>query len=223
MREIATMRYRPAEPRTTSAVRTSVRGLRFCPQTTAAGTPGTPCARGALRCGQTSAARASLGTPASTATSCARGAVSAILSAVLKALQVLLTVLVPLLERRILAAERQAAAAEDLAGTVRTYLGYTDPQFAELLQGRGPAVQSAEEPADEYSEHGDARDVKAERLEQLRTFWFHEHGELLDDERLVAEYERLYAEAEARQVPRVQVPQLDARFDPSQDGPGVAH
>lgn len=124
----------------------------------------------------------------------------------------LLRAVMPLLERRAAAAERQAQATEALAHAVRTYLCWHEPAFADLLAGREVPVPE-EGPPDEYSEHGAARDLQAERMEQLRAYWFAEHGELLDDERLVAEYTRLYAEASDR------VSALDAR----KDGPGVAH
>lgn len=109
--------------------------------------------------------------------------------------QVLLQALVPLLERRVLASERQAVAAEALEQTVRTYLAYSDPGFRDLLLGVAP---SDSDPVDVQADSGSARDLKYSRMEELRQLWFAQHGELLDDERLVQEYERLYTEAEQR-------------------------
>lgn len=114
---------------------------------------------------------------------------------VLEWAKVLLAALVPLLERRVLAAERQAAASEDLAETVRTYLCHSDPSYRDLVLGVPPPDQ---QPVDVYAEHGSERDLKAARMEELRSLWYVQHGELLDEERLVQEYERLYTEAEQR-------------------------
>lgn len=114
----------------------------------------------------------------------------------LKVLELLLQALLPLLERRTTAAERQAEYTERQYNLLRLWLAYQDPTFAEVLEGR----QAVEDPeaVDVYAEHGESRDLKAARLEELRALWFQQHGELLDDDRLVAEYERLYADAEAR-------------------------
>lgn len=123
----------------------------------------------------------------------------------LKALELVLRALLPLLERRAVAAERQADAAERLERLLSTYLRYSDPTFSEVLNGQGvplPSDPDADRTVD-TSEWGAARDDKTERLEALRAFWFAEHGELLDDERLVQEYDRLYAEAEQRMNPDV--------------------
>lgn len=125
----------------------------------------------------------------------------------MKVLQLLLRALVPLLERRAVAAERQAAATERLEDLLRTYLCYSDPQFRDLLAG---IIPEAVPEVDDTSDYGSARDLKAARLEQLRTLYYEQHGVTLADEALLAEYERLYEEAEAR---------LDAGVD----GTGVAH
>lgn len=113
----------------------------------------------------------------------------------LKLAQVLLEALLPLLQRRVLAAERQAAATEQLEQLHRQYLAYSDPGFRDLLLGVYPTDSDQ---VDVYAEHGSDRDLKAARMEELRQLWFAEHGELLDDERLMVEYERLYTEAEQR-------------------------
>lgn len=110
--------------------------------------------------------------------------------------ELVLQALLPLLLRRVQAAERQAEYTELQYRLLRQYLGYSDPTFAEVLEGREQAVQP-EEP-DVYAEHGDARDLKSARMEELRELWYREHGELLDDDRLVQEYDRLYHEAEDR-------------------------
>lgn len=109
--------------------------------------------------------------------------------------KVLLAALVPLLERRVLAAERQARASELLEETVRTYLCHADPSFRDVVLGVVPPDQA---PVDVYSESGTSRDLKYQRMEELRHLWYAQHGELLDDDRLLEEYERLYTEAEAR-------------------------
>lgn len=109
--------------------------------------------------------------------------------------KVLLQALVPLLERRVLAAERQAAASEALAETVRTYLCHSDPSYRDVVLGVVPPDQ---QPVDVYAESGTERDLKYARMEELKQLWYAQHGELLDEERLVQEYERLYTEAEQR-------------------------
>jgi hypothetical protein len=114
---------------------------------------------------------------------------------VLALVQVLLGALVPLLERRVLAAERQAVASEQLEELLRRYLAYSDPAFRDLLQGVFPTDSDV---PDVYAEHGSARDLKSQRMEQLAALWYEQHGERLDEERLAEEYERLYTEAEAR-------------------------
>lgn len=120
----------------------------------------------------------------------------------LKVLDLLLAAVLPLLERRTLAAERQAEYTERTYSLLRQYLGYSDPEFLQVLEGGTTAAQdAAAEPADVYAEHGLERDQKAERLEVLRTLWFANHGELLDDERLMEEYDRLYTESVERMNP----------------------
>ena len=109
--------------------------------------------------------------------------------------KVVLQALVPLLERRVLAAERQARATELLEDTVRTYLCYSDPGYRDVVLGVPPPDQ---QPVDVYAESGSARDLKYQRMEELRALWYQQHGELLDDDRLLEEYERLYTEAEQR-------------------------
>lgn len=109
-----------------------------------------------------------------------------------------LAALVPLLERRVLAAERQAAAAERTYDLLDQYLSYSDPQFLDLRRGVIPEAEDLSVPPDVQADHGDARDLKTARLEELRALWYTQHGELLDDERLVVEYERLYEDSEAR-------------------------
>lgn len=117
----------------------------------------------------------------------------------LKVLQLLLAAVLPLLERRVHAAERQAEYTERQYLLLRQYLGYSDPDFQAVLEGRTPAAaQALSDPPDVYSEEGVSRDLKSQRLEQLRALWFAEHGELLDDERLMVEYDRLYTEAQDR-------------------------
>lgn len=123
----------------------------------------------------------------------------------MKVLQLLLRALVPLLERRAVAAERQAASAERLEDLLRTYLCYSDPAFRDLLAGVVPPEENLV-----YAEHGSERDLKAARLEQLRELYRDQHGLDMDDDALMAEYERLYEEAEAR-------------MDAGTAGPGVAH
>lgn len=112
--------------------------------------------------------------------------------------KMLLEALLPLLQRRVLAAERQAAASEQQEQLLRTYLAYSDPGFRDLLLGVIPEADSV---PDVYAEHGVARDVKYARMEELRELWFAQHGQLLDDEQLQAEYDRLYTEASARMDP----------------------
>lgn len=117
----------------------------------------------------------------------------------LKVVQLVLGALLLLLERRTVAAERQAEYTERQYTLLRQYLGYSDPTFAEVLEGRATAAElELSEPPDVYSEEGASRDLKAERLEQLKVLWFGQHGEVLDDERLIEEYDRLYTEAETR-------------------------
>lgn len=117
----------------------------------------------------------------------------------LKVLQLLLAAVLPLLERRTAAAEKQAEFTERTYSLLRQYLGYSDPTFAEVLEGRATATElELSEPPDVYSEEGAARDLKSQRLEQLKVLWFGQHGEVLDDERLIEEYDRLYTEAETR-------------------------
>lgn len=114
----------------------------------------------------------------------------------LKLVQLVLQTLVPLLERRTLAVERQATAAERLEDVVRTYLCYTDPEFRALLLGEVPLSDTS--PVDVEADHGTERDLKSARIEELRVLWYTEHGELLDDERVIEEYDRLYSVAEDR-------------------------
>lgn len=112
--------------------------------------------------------------------------------------QVLLRALLPLLERRTLAAERQAAATEQQYLLLRQYLGYSDPEFHRILQGElTQAQEDAAAPVDVDFDEGHARDQKLARLEELRVLWFQQHGELLSDERLMEEYDRLYEERAA--------------------------
>lgn len=113
-------------------------------------------------------------------------------------LQTLLAAVLPLLERRVLASERQALASEKLEELVRTYLAYSDPGFRDLLLGVLPADL---QPVDVYAEEGTSRDLKYARMEELRQMWAVQHGELLDDERLQVEYDRLYTEAQQRMDP----------------------
>lgn len=117
--------------------------------------------------------------------------------------------LLPLLERRVLAAERQAASAERLEECVRMYLAHSDPTFRDLLAGIVPGADM-DEPADVYAEHGEARDLKAARLAQLQELFWDQHGVHLSDEQLIQEYERLYEEA-------------SARLSPDSAGTGVSH
>lgn len=115
----------------------------------------------------------------------------------MKLLQLLLEALLPLLTRRALAAERQAAATEQLHSLVERWLVYSDPQFLDVLRGHVPDEVVLGGPSVE-ADHGAARDLKALRLEQLQEMWRAQYGETLDDERLIAEYERLYEDSEAR-------------------------
>lgn len=116
----------------------------------------------------------------------------------MKLLQLLLRALIPLLERRAVAAERQAASQERTEDLLRTYLCHSDPEFAALLAGKLPLAEALAEPPDVYAEHGSARDLKAARLEVLRELYHEQHGLDMDDDALMAEYERLYEEAEQR-------------------------
>lgn len=119
----------------------------------------------------------------------------------LKVVQVLLQALLPLLERRVLAAERTAVAAEQQLELLKQFFAHQDSSFAALLGGY---VQEGEELAGEpdvTADYGSARDLKAARLEELRALWHDQQGELLDDDRLMVEYERLYEDAEARMDP----------------------
>ena len=113
-------------------------------------------------------------------------------------LQLLLSALLPLLERRTAAAEREAAALERLEDLARTYLSYADPDFLRLLQGEVPGADADSAEVDVDYDSGAARDLKAARLEELRALWYQKHGELLDDERLWTEYQRLYEESDRR-------------------------
>lgn len=137
------------------------------------------------------------------------------LKALSAVVQVLLQALLPLLERRVQAAEKQAEFTELQYRLLRQYLGYSDPTFAEVLLGVDSVGDELASPPDVYADHGDARDLKAARLEELRGMWFAQHGELLDDERLMQEYERLYEEAKDR------VAQLDP--DVRADVPAEVH
>lgn len=112
--------------------------------------------------------------------------------------QLVLQALLPLLTRRVVAAERQAASQERLEDVLRTYLCYSDPTFKQLLDGILPTAEALAAPPDVYAEHGPARDLKTARLEQLGALWYEQYGEVLSDERLVEEYERQYAAAEER-------------------------
>lgn len=116
----------------------------------------------------------------------------------MKVLQALLGALLPLLERRVLASERQAAATEQLHLLVRQWLVWSDPQFLDVLEGRIPEAEAAAAVPDAQADHGADRDLKAARLEQLQAMWQAQYGETLDEERLIEEYERLYEEAEGR-------------------------
>jgi hypothetical protein len=118
-----------------------------------------------------------------------------------------LTALLPLLERRVLAAERQASAAERQEELLRQYLVHSDDTFRDLLAGTYPTDS---DPVDVYAEHGSSRDLKEARLSQLQELYYAQHGVTLSDEQLVQEYERLYTEAEER-------------LNGDVDGDGVTH
>src|SRR5262245_8413629 len=98
----------------------------------------------------------------------------------------------PLLARRVLAAERQADAAERQArawefllqidAEYQDYLASKDPARADPVDAETEAVSPAE------------RDDRAVRLEMFQAWWYSQHGELLEDERLIEEFERAYGE-----------------------------
>jgi hypothetical protein len=119
-------------------------------------------------------------------------------------LQTLLTAVLPLLERRTVAAERSAAAAEDQAASWR-FLLQIDAEYQAYLATKDPlrAAESAA-PGEVEAQSEAERDENAARLEQFREYWYLTHGELLDDERLVAEWERAYAGAQERVEGRFQ-------------------
>lgn len=126
------------------------------------------------------------------------------MGAVAEATRLLLAAFLPLLERRTVAAERLAAAAESQAESWR-FLLQIDEEYQAYLATKDPARQAeSDRPAEVEATSGRERDEDASRLEAFRDYWYQVHGELLDDERLVAEFERAYAESEQRVAGRFQ-------------------
>ena len=124
----------------------------------------------------------------------------------LKLAELLLRTLLPLLERYVRAAEAQAEASVRQEALLRSFSYFLYSEFRDQEEG----LSADEAPVDVTAEYGTSRDLKAARLEELRMLWFQQHGEILDDEQLMAEYERLYTEAEQR-------------LDADTPGDGVTH
>lgn len=107
--------------------------------------------------------------------------------------------LLPLLARRASAAERQAAALEQLA------------YWAEQLVKLDPVWQAAQQPALSEEEEVAATDAEvqspaerqlaAEQLETFKALWWQQHGEVLSDEDAVVRYEAAYQQALGRLRP----------------------
>jgi len=124
--------------------------------------------------------------------------------------QLVLQALLPLLTRRVLAAERQAEAAERTYDLLKTYLCLNDPQFVDSLAGRLPDAEALAAPPDVQFDEGHTRDLRTMRMEALREMATERFGAEPSDEQLVLLYEQLYERAG------------DAG-NPDVPGPGVAH
>ena len=111
------------------------------------------------------------------------------------ALARVLSVWLPLAERRTLAAERQAVATEALAQALQ-FLLQLDPDYLQYLHRDDPPADPP--PPDVDASSGTERDQQIARLEALATLYWDQHGIVLDDEALIAEYDRLYQESTSR-------------------------
>lgn len=121
-----------------------------------------------------------------------------------KLLQVLLAAILPLLERRVLASERQAAATERTEDLLRAYLYFCHGEFRDQQLGLVVPEDPQNVPT---ADHGAERDLKAMRLEAIRQQYEQAMGSEPSDEVLMRNYEALY--------------ESDRRADPEVQGPGA--
>lgn len=123
-----------------------------------------------------------------------------------KLLQLLLAALLPLLERRVLAAERQATATERQEDLLRTYLYWCHSEFRDTALGLAP---DQDLPPDVEADHGPARDLKLVRMDAIAEMYLGRFGSHPTDEQVVLMYEQMY--------------ERDERANSAASGPGVEH